>query len=604
VQENFTDATKFIDSEPIRAIAANLEKLTAAVGAANAPGSKARAMLELGDAWAGARDKLLGTPLESGSDTSLFADDSDQAAQRRRENGKALGLTNIDSELEDRDELRHASRWWMRAARTLPGTQLAATARWKALEAMPNIASESDFAFDRAVETKAGDASRALYERLRAECPSSVEANKDAAYWSFPMRRRQPNETGFLKYEDHGGRECDAIGQMGYTSFDDGAFGVTRDFTEEDWDNDNSKAWDSIDARILALNEHGGDWDTARLATEVEALRSGARSLYKELGEARYLTLLDDLALFLQEPNLTPKVRSTYIELRLRYGGFLRVPDTGQLDENSQDVAIWHQKQTIRALLDDPALKPVQEYVDFIEAAGGNLQSDHVDQPVTADNPTTPFALQTQTYQNLEQSMRTFLAKYPKSRKREAARLTLARAVHWLSIPSNAMWNPKDDEPDPAKAEAKDFPSILKTSWREKFDAKRALEPLDAYDREFPNGRYASDIRDYRGTAEWHAHEWGAALDDTMASLDDATHPDLQPEAALRLANIFAELADADNRADLLEAIRQRPKAVERLRQYLGKSWQYKDHPLRYLGVYLADQLAFRFEEPPPPAAN
>jgi hypothetical protein len=67
----------------------------------------------------------------------------------------------------------------------------------------------------------------------------------------------------------------------------------------------------------------------------------------------------------------------------------------------------------------------------------------------------------------------------------------------------------------------------------------------------------------------------------------------------LLLANIFAQLADANCRADLLKAIRQRPEAVKRLQEYLAKTWQHKDHPLRYMGDYLGDQLGFRLAEPP-----
>lgn len=598
VQEDFADADKFLDDPQQLPIASGLEKLTAALSAANAPAARAEAMLQVGDAWAGARGKLLGIPLETGSMTgSVFADDTSHAPQRRRENGQALGLKNLDAELEDRDELRHASRWWMRAARALPGTPVAASARFKALEAMPKIAGASDYAFQRAVETRAGDASRQLYDRLRSECPASVEAG-EAAYWSFPMPKNPPVAIQYPSFDEHSDREQDAIGQMGYYAFDDAAFGVTRDFTNEDWNPyDNiPDGWQGMNARILALEDHNKVEDTAQLAREVDAIRKDARRGYTALGQARYLTLLDDLALFLQEPNLNPGVRSAYIELRLWFGRFKTVPDTGVYDEDNLDKAVAQRNQKIAELLNDPQLNAVPDYVDFIRAAQGDLQAG--DQPATTSDPLL------RKYKSMELSMRAFLAKYPKSRKREAARLMLARAVHWLTTPTCQMWSPKDDEPDPQKAalieEASYVPSILKTAWHEKFDAKRALEPLDAYDREFPNGHYASDIRDYRATVEWNAQDWGRALDDTMANLDDAAHPDLQPDAALRLANIFAGLAEPGNRTALLVAIRQRPKAVDRLKQYLLKTWQYKDHPLRYLGTYLADQCAFPLQEPAP----
>lgn len=606
--ENFADAKKFRGGVQPDPVAANLEKLSGEAAAAKTPEQKAQAMAELGNAWADARGKLLKLPLESGSATqAIFFDDDEQAALRRRENGRALGFKNTDDELEERDEMRHASRWWMRTARALPGTPLAATARWKALDAMPRIASASDYAFLRAVEIKSAVVSRELYEKLRSECPDSIEAKKYAVYWSFPMPTRKPGETDFIKFNDHNERERDAIGEMGYMQFDDGAFGVTRNFEDLEMNEPHGtlKDWEKIRAQILALHEHSAEWDTARFAAEVDALRNEVKALHPPLENARYLNLLDDFALFLQEQNLTPEIRRAYIELRLRYNGFLKPNESGNAgsyEEAGRVEAL--QKQHIEELLADPVLKPVADYVDFIKAVQ-SLESrrDQSETNEVSQNE-TPLKSSADYYASLEGAMREFLAKYPHSRKREAARLLLARAVHWLTTPLVAMWNPKDDEPDPEKAARMDAPSVVKIEWREKFDAKRVREPLDEYDREFPNGRYAADIRDYRGSAAWRTRDWAAALDATMTNLDDAAHPDLQPEAALRLANIFGDLADAENRGDLLNAIRQRPKAVEHLQQYLTATWRYKDHPLRYLGEYLADQLGFEYKEPPAPTVQ
>ncbi len=117
------------------------------------------------------------------------------------------------------------------------------------------------------------------------------------------------------------------------------------------------------------------------------------------------------------------------------------------------------------------------------------------------------------------------------------------------------------------------------------------LGALDEYDREFPNGRYAAELRNLRAMTLWRMHQWGPALDLTLAQLDDKSKPDLQPEAAVRLANIFAELAQAEHRADVIEAIRSRPAAMLRLKQFLEKGPADRTHPLRYLVSYLNDQL-------------
>ena len=89
----------------------------------------------------------------------------------------------------------------------------------------------------------------------------------------------------------------------------------------------------------------------------------------------------------------------------------------------------------------------------------------------------------------------------------------------------------------------------------------------------------------------WRMHQWGPTLDLTLTQLDDKSKLDLQPEAAVRLANIFADLAQAEYRADLIDAIRSRPAAILRLKQFLEKGPKDRTHPLRYLGAYLGDQL-------------
>ena len=573
----------YLNDKPVTELSGSLETLTRQVAATATPAQRAKAMMALGDGWAAARGKLLVLPLDGSVIDRLFNDDSDQALERRRENGRALGFKNVDEELENRDELRHAARWWMRAARLAPGTPLAAAARLKALEAMPKIADGSDYAFVRSVETNGASVSRQLYDRLRSECPNSVEATKEAAYWSFPIHRAAPAGDVFPNFDSIGYREQDAIGEMGYSASDYGAFGIVANFVEyDDIGDSGSKTWAPIFSRLAALVDEAPKWDTARLLTEINGIRDDVRKNYSTLGQSRYLTALDDLDLFLQERNVTPEARSAYFELRLRISGFIAEEDY---------VAQWNR---IVALAANPALAPFQDYIDFIKAT-----SPYYTRTRSADSPDVLPRVQDGEYQKMEASLRDFLAKYPKSHKREAARLILARAVHWLTTPTFAMWNPKDDDPDPDKWRTIYEPSILKTTWLEKFDANRAFEPLDAYDHEFPNGRYAADIRNYRGSAALRARDWPVALDAALAGVSDNNHRELRPESSLLLANIFAQLADANCRADLLKAIRQRPEAVKRLQEYLAKTWQHKDHPLRYMGDYLGDQLGFRLAEPP-----
>src|SRR5204862_2662717 len=138
-------------------------------------------------------------------------------ALRRRANGRSLSLKNVDNELEERDELRHAARWWLNAARARPGTTLGAQTRWKALETMPKIAAASEYAEQLAREIKGEAVSREIYAKLRAESPNSVEAKRLAAYWSFPAAPKPEP----LDYEQHFARRDAKI--LGDLSDDFGA---------------------------------------------------------------------------------------------------------------------------------------------------------------------------------------------------------------------------------------------------------------------------------------------------------------------------------------------------------------------------------------------
>lgn len=588
--ENLAAARKYITDPALLASVTSLEELTQAASQAKGAKAKAAAMNQLGDAWAAARGKLLRSPLDTRAGAGVFADDWKQAALRRRENGRSLGYRDIDATLEERDELRHASRWWMRAARAVPGTELAAQTRWKALAAMPQIAAGSDFAFLRAVETDAAATSRQLYDRLRTECPDSIEARKYAAYWTFPLPPKSPDED-FIRFRDETGRrEANAIGAMGYTALDYGAFGPEQRFSE--WSNsysDESK-WKEIENRILALKDHAADWDAARLLQEVTAIRQQAAAAYTSIDYARYLNLLDDLALFLQEPNLTPETKSAYLELRLRFNGLLTPP---QQDYAYGDEAVARQIEYIQEAAGSEALKTVPDYVDFLKAAlPGKQRLTITTQAARQDG--THVTITTRDYHALKSNMEAFLAKYPKSAKREAALLVLARANHWLNTPIYTTYYLSDDSDDTARC----------VYWLQPFDATALLAALGAYDQAYPQGHYASEVRDWRASAAWRLHDWPQALALTIANLDDTTHPDLHPEAAIRLANIFADLANENYRSDLIAAIRQNPRAIELLQKYLAATYLNKDHPLRYLGGYLADQLGFPFPPAHPPDSS
>jgi hypothetical protein len=191
---------------------------------------------------------------------------------------------------------------------------------------------------------------------------------------------------------------------------------------------------------------------------------------------------------------------------------------------------------------------------------------------------------------------RDFLAKYPHSKKREAAMFVLARAIYSLSAPYILCMTAPAAATDPHGLTT----TVQKSYQAEPFDANRVMLALDHYDREFPNGRYAADVRDMRAATFWRMGQWDKALDLTLAQIADNVSGDLLGLAETRLANIFAELANVERRPQVLEAIRTRPNSVPFLAAYVGVATADRNHPLRYLQRYLSDQLHFKIPAPPP----
>ncbi|HWB58292.1 MAG TPA: hypothetical protein VG733_02325, partial [Chthoniobacteraceae bacterium] len=604
--------------------AAKLEKLTAAANAAPAGNVRAEKFVALGDAWAGARGRLLLLPLDGMSGTPRLMQQGDGVSgsedlMSRRDNGATLGFKDVDPSLEDRDELRHASRWWMRAARENPGSAIDASARLKALEAMTKIASLSEFAQTRARETKAGEASKEIYDRLLAESPDSPEA-KQAAYWSFPEPRKDKDgiapgmpETGYAS-----GREYFGDGSAQTYEFDDyGVFGAAADQTS--W-NDDQKDWDPIDKAMVALIDESRDWKIERVADEVDKIAKQAHALQLTTAEVSRINFLDDLALFAREKGITSQMLQTYVKMRIDVLGrtiwddspVFHEPTTGQPRFGISDDNV---EAEVEQVMKDPAMKPVEDYVSCAHLAllaarqisvptgiaddkggsadGDNNSGDDGNDSQAPDEQGGPggYTYSSRNYKEMEKEARAFLEKYPHSAKREAVMFVLARAVQALSRPHVLYVGTQA----PGTKKGQDFFVTVKHVYhQEPFNAQRVLKPLDDYDREFPHGRYSADIASYRAYVAWQTHDWARALDLTLPEIEDTAHADIATDASLRLAAIFAALADKDQRPALLGAIRARPQAVLRLKQFLSEVPGEPGHPLWYMQAYLTDQLALK----------
>ena len=584
--ENFAEAKKFITTSATRETADRLEQLTN--DSSGTPAQKAERMVKIGDTWAQARGQLLRTPLDTKLHIYERVDQFDGLT--RRDNGNALHLANVEDQLDDRDELHHASRWWMRAARLLPGSPIAAQARLRALEALPSVARASTYAETRAYEIKLDAVSREIYDKLRSECPKSPEAQRLAAYWSVPA---PPKEGTFGSLEINYGwpNVCqdDAVSR-GYPFSDDEAFLELVPASA----NGGSEPSEEITNRVKALRSAAALQEPAGLLKQVQTLAQDLRASMGGPEEAGGANCLEDLAQFLAEPGVTREAQQIYVNLRLDilHRARAALPDPGIEGKDDDDTV----KAAIDAAEKNAAFKSLGDYLDFCRialVAGARADIDTgIKDPKDPENSITYIS---RDHATMDKMARAFLQKYPRSHKREAAMLVVARSVYSLSCPYiecvgvlRPNTQPTDDLVDVTQ----------KPHYREPFKPERVMQALDEYDRAFPNGRYAADVRNLRAATLWRLHQWEKALSLTLAQINDKTHAELHSEAAIRLANIFAELAQAEHRPEVMAAIRAQPAAIPFLQAYTAAALKSRDHPLRYLQKYVSDQFHFKLPVP------
>lgn len=581
--EDFSTAKRFMAPAQYGLIAAHLEGLTNAVARAGSPDARAEAALKLGDAWAVARGRLLGIPL----DVTETTERQGFTPEVRVVNGRALGFENMNGELEAREELRHATHWWLEAARAVPGTPVSARARLQLLEGLAVIARTSSYSLERARVANLGDVSRQIYDRLQKECPNSPEA-AEAAYWSVPGKAQSTED----QVQDRRVRlawQSDPdfrLNEHGYRWSDFGAF--SKNGLDQNG-GDSRDGGHAIDA-IGGLRSSEGSVEELRIL--LKALRSQISSSVSPAAE----NCLEDLILFMAEPNVAAEMARIYIHLRLDAlacaytgEGFSNLKVEGALEEGNPDQTV---RARIARAVADSKMKPVRDYLDFLDAAvvANARVSTHTGEKAKGED----FDFPAPDYAKLEKMLCTFLDRYPKSRKREAAQLLLARAVFRRSWPRYYRVDHPKRWTSQRAAEA------FKNLQQEPFDPKRVHAALEAYDSAYPKGRYAADIRSMRAATLWHeGRDWQRALGLTLDILDNGPD-DLRSEAELRLANIFGELTAPEKRTALLKAIRATPRAVERLHAYVGCSPENPDHPLFLMGAFLSDQFGFKFPPPPP----
>lgn len=571
-KEDFNGSKEYMSPAKWQHSVANLAHLTEKVAATKDPAAKAAACLAVGDAWAAARGQLLTYPLDSDKTRSdVYFVWPGNADIQRALAAPVLGAKgNYKLDLENRDELRHAFNWWLQASDAQPGKPITASALWKALKSMPAIADVSPFHYQRALERNWSAVSHKLYDRLRTECPNSIEAKRLAVFWDFPRAERtadQADASNRADVQSLGSGSTNSRDLLAGAEDEDGngvVQGSAKSFTDE----------------VMAVETLAATSTQRDLKKKVDALQKKARTVFTSAWEATWLNLLEDLSLFLSEPHLDQAMQARYVSLRF---SFLKNSAVGSAPKWKGDTDMDSSLQEdIARALNDPKTKPVADYFEFLNLA---VIANHLVNITMSgtDKGGEPITYRSRDYVAMEKAARDFLDKYPKSRKREAAMLLLARATYHASrivtFPIDTTW------PMAASWENGSTPV---TTQQEPFDPKRVLGPLDQYDRSFPRGRYSAHIALYRGAVALRLHQWRATLDSTVASFDNPDAPDIKPDAAEQLGQIFDCLTDEHHRADLLPAILANPRAKELCIQYVNA--QTGRTHLSYLKPWLHEQ--------------
>ncbi len=561
--EDFAGAAKLNDDAEFQERMAVLGKL-AKLTAKGDNRAKARAMMELGDAFEAAADKQ--------EHAISYEPDRGDAKLALRENARALGFADPDQELENRSLRRHATRWWLRAARLVPATDISAKARFKVLDGIERIALDSEYDFTRAVESNIAQASRGIYNVLQKESPNSKEA-REAVYWTFepcPKPKDRESDEAFARYSGlRGGsdndREVDKASLLGgYRALPYDAFGEFEPLRETDNDDNEVLSPFLMKLRQLPVNTP----NLPRIFTKefVDTAFQTTVAAAENAEQMKVVNLFEDLKLFYQVPEVTNDTRHEYFRLRLRA-------------DNYPMSARWENKPDLRPAFKDlvnlaretPALASLQDFVDYAE-----LYANEADRgPGENFQPVYP------KYKDVETGCRSFLKKYPESVRRPACSLLLIRAIY-RQLPERFGH---------AEKEGGGVDESVVVESGEAFREGPLVQAIADYEKEFPSPRYGAEVRNFRGIIAWRKFDYRTALALTIAQLDDMNHLDLQREAAVRLANIFADLRDPKHREAVMTAVKSSPAAMEKLKDYLEVAPEHKDHPLRCLGGFLRDKL-------------
>jgi hypothetical protein len=290
----------------------------------------------------------------------------------------------------------------------------------------------------------------------------------------------------------------------------------------------------AFEARLAKLAEAAATVDAPKLIAELDAIRRDLQPAILTAGAAKLINDLDDLTLFCRRPGISSSVRAKYFAARL-----------------ADDAPS----------LTDPEMQPALDFLTFLR--------------LVREGPD----------RSMSERMQEFLGKFPKSAKREAALARLAIAT--VRESHGHMRVTISDWPDSPVLGGYIEMSAVEP---EKYEKALVFKALDAYQREFPNGRYAADVRLWRGVASIDTGDWKTAVNLLVATLDDAAKRDLHLDASLNLAHVFMRLLEPESRGGLVAALRANPAAQKRLHQFMYS--ETLGARLRCLEGYLDEQFA------------
>lgn len=283
---------------------------------------------------------------------------------------------------------------------------------------------------------------------------------------------------------------------------------------------------------------------TARLKKAVEAGTSPAE--LKDIREAvnreapvsksaALLNHLDDLILLLQRPGVGRECFTAYATARLE----------------GRPMS-----------LDDPALAVVKDHASFWNA---------VITPAVSERD--PAGWRQQTAQAQVARMTQFLADFPTSPKREAALARLAiNTLRQYRCHCGMAYG------DPVGNASTDYAGFFIERGLP-FDRPAVTARIEAYEREFPQGRYMAEMRLLRGLAAAEAKEWQEALTHLTGLLNEQEQQDLHLDASNTVCAIFMELLDPPQRMAVKAAIEAVPAAREKLLLFMHTpscGWQLR----------------------------